>query len=141
MQLFSILYSFHFLLPVVQIVEPFTAHYVFALGVARFLSCAHWVLQVFPCISIFICYICTCKFSKLIAVSIFGKGNIIIQKRAGARANVFSFFFLFFFFFICFYGLVLLDYECCAYLSMLMLLWLFGVSILNAQTCMITNWR
>lgn len=29
-----------------QIVEPFTAHYVFALGVARFLSCAHWVLQV-----------------------------------------------------------------------------------------------
>ncbi|GJM99365.1 hypothetical protein PR202_ga16458 [Eleusine coracana subsp. coracana] len=28
------------------IVEPFTAHYVFALGVARFLSCAHWVLQV-----------------------------------------------------------------------------------------------
>ncbi|ERN08525.1 hypothetical protein AMTR_s00017p00013220 [Amborella trichopoda] len=30
----------------VKIVEPFTAHYVFALGVARFLSCAHWVLQV-----------------------------------------------------------------------------------------------
>ncbi|RWR82032.1 putative ER lumen protein-retaining receptor C28H8.4 [Cinnamomum micranthum f. kanehirae] len=29
-----------------QIVETFTAHYVFALGVARFLSCAHWVLQV-----------------------------------------------------------------------------------------------
>ncbi|MBA0760182.1 hypothetical protein Gotri_022944, partial [Gossypium trilobum] len=28
-----------------KIVEPFTAHYVFALGVARFLSCAHWVLQ------------------------------------------------------------------------------------------------
>ncbi|GLT30691.1 hypothetical protein SLA2020_054820 [Shorea laevis] len=28
------------------IVEPFTAHYVFALGIARFLSCAHWVLQV-----------------------------------------------------------------------------------------------
>ncbi|XLU92947.1 hypothetical protein S245_007299, partial [Arachis hypogaea] len=28
------------------IVEPFTAHYVFVLGVARFLSCAHWVLQV-----------------------------------------------------------------------------------------------
>ncbi|KAJ7559006.1 hypothetical protein O6H91_04G065600 [Diphasiastrum complanatum] len=26
-------------------VEPFTAHYVFALGVARFLSCAHWILQ------------------------------------------------------------------------------------------------
>lgn len=32
-----------------QIVEPFTAHYVFALGVARFLSCAHWVLQVWSC--------------------------------------------------------------------------------------------
>ncbi|XP_031126496.1 ER lumen protein-retaining receptor erd-2.2-like [Ipomoea triloba] len=29
-----------------KIVEPFTSHYVFALGVARFLSCAHWVLQV-----------------------------------------------------------------------------------------------
>ncbi|EMS56890.1 ER lumen protein retaining receptor [Triticum urartu] len=29
-----------------KIVEPFTAHYVFALGVARFLSCAHWVLQI-----------------------------------------------------------------------------------------------
>ncbi|KAG6491255.1 hypothetical protein ZIOFF_052592 [Zingiber officinale] len=29
-----------------QIVEPFTAHYVFVLGVARFLSCAHWVLKV-----------------------------------------------------------------------------------------------
>ncbi|EPS66735.1 hypothetical protein M569_08038, partial [Genlisea aurea] len=30
----------------VKIVEPYTAHYVFALGVARFLSCAHWILQV-----------------------------------------------------------------------------------------------
>ncbi|GLJ49636.1 hypothetical protein SUGI_1053100 [Cryptomeria japonica] len=29
-----------------KIIEPFTAHYVFALGIARFLSCAHWVLQV-----------------------------------------------------------------------------------------------
>ncbi|KAK6938955.1 ER lumen protein retaining receptor [Dillenia turbinata] len=28
-----------------KIVEPFTAHYVFALGVARFLTCAHWILQ------------------------------------------------------------------------------------------------
>lgn len=28
-----------------KVVEPFTAHYVFALGIARFLSCAHWVLQ------------------------------------------------------------------------------------------------
>eukprot|EP00271_Cylindrocystis_brebissonii_P018991 TRINITY_DN557_c0_g2_i1.p1 TRINITY_DN557_c0_g2~~TRINITY_DN557_c0_g2_i1.p1 ORF type:complete len:276 (-),score=52.44 TRINITY_DN557_c0_g2_i1:505-1332(-) len=30
----------------IKVVEPFTAHYVFALGIARFLSCAHWVLQV-----------------------------------------------------------------------------------------------
>jgi len=29
-----------------RVVEPFTAHYVFALGVVRFLSCAHWILQV-----------------------------------------------------------------------------------------------
>ncbi|CAI5978530.1 unnamed protein product [Closterium sp. NIES-65] len=29
-----------------KLVEPFTAHYVFALGIARFLSCAHWILQV-----------------------------------------------------------------------------------------------
>lgn len=29
-----------------RVVEPFTAHYVFALGIARFLSCAHWILQV-----------------------------------------------------------------------------------------------
>lgn len=31
---------------VFQMIEPFTAHYVFALGVARFLSCAHWIIQV-----------------------------------------------------------------------------------------------
>eukprot|EP00899_Mesostigma_viride_P023680 jgi/Mesvir1/4497/Mv03776-RA.1 len=29
-----------------KVVEPYTAHYVFSLGVARFLSCAHWLLQV-----------------------------------------------------------------------------------------------
>jgi hypothetical protein len=29
-----------------QVVEKFTAFYVFALGVSRFLSCAHWLLQV-----------------------------------------------------------------------------------------------
>ncbi|XP_010488627.1 PREDICTED: putative ER lumen protein-retaining receptor C28H8.4 [Camelina sativa] len=29
-----------------QIIEPFTAHYVFALGIARFLACAHWLIQV-----------------------------------------------------------------------------------------------
>lgn len=30
-----------------KIIEPFTAFYVFALGVARFLNCAHWILQVY----------------------------------------------------------------------------------------------
>lgn len=29
-----------------KVVEKFTAHYVFALGVARFISCAHWLLQI-----------------------------------------------------------------------------------------------
>ena len=29
-----------------KVVEKFTAHYVFALGIARFISCAHWILQV-----------------------------------------------------------------------------------------------
>ncbi|KAG0459817.1 hypothetical protein HPP92_022945 [Vanilla planifolia] len=29
-----------------KMVEPFTAHYVFALGIARFLSCAHWIIKV-----------------------------------------------------------------------------------------------
>ena len=28
-----------------KVVEKFTAHYVFALGLSRFISCAHWVLQ------------------------------------------------------------------------------------------------
>ncbi|XP_052623443.1 uncharacterized protein LOC111885576 isoform X2 [Lactuca sativa] len=28
-------------------IEPSTAHYVFALGVARFLGCAHWIIQVY----------------------------------------------------------------------------------------------
>ncbi|KAL1816915.1 hypothetical protein DCAR_0521326 [Daucus carota subsp. sativus] len=30
-----------------KLIEPFTAHYVFALGVARFLGCAHWVISVY----------------------------------------------------------------------------------------------
>ncbi|KAL3517837.1 hypothetical protein ACH5RR_020426 [Cinchona calisaya] len=30
-----------------KMIEPFTAHYVFALGVARFLSCAHWIIQMY----------------------------------------------------------------------------------------------
>ncbi|MCO5553940.1 hypothetical protein L7F22_007466 [Adiantum nelumboides] len=29
-----------------KVIESFTAHYVFALGVARFLSCLHWIFQV-----------------------------------------------------------------------------------------------
>lgn len=28
-----------------KVVERFTAHYVFALGLSRFMSCAHWLLQ------------------------------------------------------------------------------------------------
>ncbi|CAI9107380.1 OLC1v1006718C1 [Oldenlandia corymbosa var. corymbosa] len=30
-----------------KMIEPFTAHYVFALGISRFLSCAHWIIQVY----------------------------------------------------------------------------------------------
>lgn len=30
-----------------KVIEPFTAHYVFALGMARFLACAHWIIQVY----------------------------------------------------------------------------------------------
>ncbi|KAH6810644.1 ER lumen protein retaining receptor family protein [Perilla frutescens var. frutescens] len=30
-----------------KIIEPFTAHYVFALGVARFLGCAYWIIRVY----------------------------------------------------------------------------------------------
>lgn len=30
-----------------KMVEPFTAHYVFALGVARFLGCAHWIIKAY----------------------------------------------------------------------------------------------
>ncbi|KAG8387264.1 hypothetical protein BUALT_Bualt02G0003300 [Buddleja alternifolia] len=30
-----------------KMIEPFTAHYVFALGVARFLGCAHWIIKVY----------------------------------------------------------------------------------------------
>ncbi|XP_068655337.1 uncharacterized protein [Aristolochia californica] len=29
-----------------KMVEPFTGHYVFALGISRFLSCAHWILRI-----------------------------------------------------------------------------------------------
>lgn len=29
-----------------RVVEKFTAHYVFALGLSRFISCAHWILQI-----------------------------------------------------------------------------------------------
>ncbi|XP_038888567.1 ER lumen protein-retaining receptor 1 [Benincasa hispida] len=30
-----------------KMIEPFTAHYVFALGISRFLAFAHWVIQVY----------------------------------------------------------------------------------------------
>nr|GMD12254.1 putative ER lumen protein-retaining receptor C28H8.4 [Ipomoea batatas]GMD15660.1 putative ER lumen protein-retaining receptor C28H8.4 [Ipomoea batatas] len=30
-----------------KMIEPFTAHYVFALGIARFLELAHWIIQVY----------------------------------------------------------------------------------------------
>ncbi|KDP26349.1 hypothetical protein JCGZ_17507 [Jatropha curcas] len=30
-----------------KMIEPFTSHYVFALGVARFLACAHWIIRVY----------------------------------------------------------------------------------------------
>ncbi|KAA3459269.1 ER lumen protein retaining receptor family protein isoform 1 [Gossypium australe] len=30
-----------------KMIEPFTAHYVFALSMARFLACAHWIIQVY----------------------------------------------------------------------------------------------
>ncbi|KAG6401295.1 hypothetical protein SASPL_138147 [Salvia splendens] len=30
-----------------KIIEPFTAHYVFALGIARFLGFAHWIIKVY----------------------------------------------------------------------------------------------
>lgn len=29
-----------------QMIEPFTSHYVFALGISRFFACAHWIIQV-----------------------------------------------------------------------------------------------
>lgn len=29
-----------------KVVEKFTAHYVFVLGLSRFISCAHWILQI-----------------------------------------------------------------------------------------------
>ncbi|KAK6940495.1 ER lumen protein retaining receptor [Dillenia turbinata] len=30
-----------------KMVEPFTGHYVFALGVARFLGCGHWLIKIY----------------------------------------------------------------------------------------------
>ncbi|KAL0554459.1 hypothetical protein IC582_008380 [Cucumis melo] len=30
-----------------KMIEPFTAHYVFALGISRFLAFAHWIIQVY----------------------------------------------------------------------------------------------
>ncbi|XP_050254675.1 uncharacterized protein LOC126700528 [Quercus robur] len=30
-----------------KMIEPFTAHYVFAMGVSRFLACAHWIIMIY----------------------------------------------------------------------------------------------
>ncbi|TQE12406.1 hypothetical protein C1H46_002059 [Malus baccata] len=30
-----------------KMIEPFTSHYVFALGISRFLACAHWIIQIY----------------------------------------------------------------------------------------------
>ncbi|XP_059434710.1 uncharacterized protein LOC132167715 [Corylus avellana] len=30
-----------------KMIEPFTAHYVFALGVSRFLACAYWIIEIY----------------------------------------------------------------------------------------------
>ncbi|KAL6497862.1 hypothetical protein OROHE_026889 [Orobanche hederae] len=40
------LWAFSTYLESVSMIEPFTANYVFALGVARFLGCAHWIIKV-----------------------------------------------------------------------------------------------
>ncbi|XP_057534730.1 uncharacterized protein LOC130813046 [Amaranthus tricolor] len=37
-----------------KMVEPFTAHYVFALGVARFLSCANWIILIIDTKGVFL---------------------------------------------------------------------------------------
>ncbi|PHT77813.1 hypothetical protein T459_15865 [Capsicum annuum] len=36
----------HRLMQNVKIIEPFTAHFVFTLGISRFSSCAHWIIKV-----------------------------------------------------------------------------------------------
>ncbi|GMY33850.1 putative ER lumen protein-retaining receptor C28H8.4 [Fagus crenata] len=58
-RIFRILWSFGMFLEAVSVmpqlrlmqnakmIEPFTAHYVFALGVSRFLACAHWIIQIY----------------------------------------------------------------------------------------------
>ncbi|GMN50269.1 hypothetical protein TIFTF001_019419 [Ficus carica] len=42
----SILPQLH-LMQNAKMIEPFTAHYVFALGISRFLSCAHWIIKIY----------------------------------------------------------------------------------------------
>ena len=37
---------FAYVLSLTQVVERFVGHYVFCLGLSRFFSCAHWILQV-----------------------------------------------------------------------------------------------
>jgi ER lumen protein retaining receptor len=47
--LYIYIYIYIYIFFFFQMIEPFTAHYVFALGVSRFLACAHWIIQVRHC--------------------------------------------------------------------------------------------
>ncbi|XP_008789757.1 ER lumen protein-retaining receptor erd-2.2 [Phoenix dactylifera] len=42
-----------------KMIEPFTAHYVFALGVSRFLGCAHWIIRLIETRGYFLAYMGT----------------------------------------------------------------------------------
>jgi len=68
------------LAPCLQVVERFTAHYVFALGLSRFMSCAHWLLQV-SCV--------WCCVHNLFLKRGFGvMGQQLVQCSMGATARV-----------------------------------------------------
>ncbi|CAB4291205.1 unnamed protein product [Prunus armeniaca] len=40
-----------------KMIEPFTSHYVFALGISRFFACAHWIIQIYETNGTYIYYI------------------------------------------------------------------------------------
>ncbi|KAK4573760.1 hypothetical protein RGQ29_031635 [Quercus rubra] len=42
-----IFWAFGSYLETISMIEPFTAHYVFALGVSRFLACAYWIIMIY----------------------------------------------------------------------------------------------